>query len=274
VLTDFHSIPCFRFGRLVCRFARTRRQFVNKQTPTFGTASPGIDFGAEARMYRAWRDRESENLLLPKGVRKFARSRCCHAIAARKMPLFLHGRHPMNTTPKTGNKELADDRRAEYGALRAEILYSDQACMIITGALLSGSVAMLTFALDKGQPVLAVLLSPVWLVGYLYMTEKRSVIETIATYMRECIETEQTGFGWEKWLRDQNQVRGRFRRVFPYVIETIMSFAATLLIPLFISWRFQWRFAWSALLSSLFIPTMLFLEYCNYQKYRKRTEGS
>lgn len=178
----------------------------------------------------------------------------------------------MNTPPKPDKEELEDDRRAEYGALRAEVLYSDQACMIITGALLSGSIAVLTFAIDKGQPVLAAFLSPAWLVGYLYITEKRSVIETIATYMRERLETEQTGFGWEKWLRDRNQVRGQFRRVFPYFIETIVSFAAILLIPFFISWRIQWRLTWSVLGPSLFIPTMLILEYYNYQRYKKRTE--
>jgi hypothetical protein len=180
----------------------------------------------------------------------------------------------MNTTPKTDKEELGNDHRAEYGALRAEVLYSDQACIIIIGALLSGSVGVLTFALDKGLPILAAFLSPVWLVGYLYMTEKRSVIETIATYMRERIETEQTGFGWETWLRDRNQVRGRFRRVFPYLIETIVSFAAVLLIPIFISWRVHWRITWSVLWSSLFIPTMLILGYYNYQTYKKRSKNS
>jgi hypothetical protein len=180
----------------------------------------------------------------------------------------------MHITPKTDKEDIAGDRRAEYDALRAEILYSDQACMIITGALLSGSVAVLTFALDKGQPVLAAFLSPVWLIGYLYITEKRSVIETVATYMRECIETEQSGFGWETWLRERHQVRSRFRRVFPYLIETFVSFAATVLIPFFISWRSQWRLTWGVLFSSLFIPTMAVLEYCNYRKYGKRTKGS
>jgi hypothetical protein len=180
----------------------------------------------------------------------------------------------MHTTPKTDTQDVADDRRAEYGALRAEILYSDQACMIITGALLSGSVAVLTFALDKGQPVLAAFLSPVWLIGYLYMTEKRSVIETIATYMRECIETKQSGFGWETWIRERRHGRNQFRRVFPYLIETIVSFAATVLIPFFISWRSQWRITWGVLFSSLFISAMAVLEYCNYQRYEKRTEPS
>ena len=180
----------------------------------------------------------------------------------------------MHTDPETDKEDAADNCRAEYSALRAEILYSDQTCLIITGALLGGSVSLLTFAIDKGNPGLAAFLSPVWLIGYLYMTEKRSVIETIATYMRERVEIDRSGFGWETWLRERNQERSRFRRVFPYLIETIVSFIATLLIPFFISWRNHWGLTLGVLFSALFIPTIAFLEYYNYEQYRKRTKRS
>jgi hypothetical protein len=168
------------------------------------------------------------------------------------------------------DKGAADNSRAEYAALRAEIQYSDQVCLLLTGALLSGSVSLLTYALDKNRSFLALFLSPVWLIGYLYMTEKRSVIETIATYLRERIEKERPGFGWETWLRDRNQVRSRFRRVFPYLIETVVSAAATVLIPLFILWNNHWRLTWDFYAAAFFIPVMIVLEYRNYEKYRKR----
>jgi hypothetical protein len=91
----------------------------------------------------------------------------------------------MQNTPTQPSEGNGEDRRAEYESLRAEILYSDQVCLLITGALLSGSLALLTFVIDTlEQPDLAALLSPVWLIGYSYISEKRFVIETIAMYMR------------------------------------------------------------------------------------------
>jgi hypothetical protein len=169
---------------------------------------------------------------------------------------------------KTKKQEgTEEDRRTEYEALRAEILYSDQACMIIIGALLSGSVGVLTFAFDKNQPDVAAWLSPVWLIGYFYITEKRFVIETIAMYVREHVETQST-FGWENWLRSHREA---FPRFFPYLIETIVSVIASVVIPLFITWRKGWHLTTlSVIASSVFVPIMLWVGYRNYSRYKGR----
>jgi hypothetical protein len=165
---------------------------------------------------------------------------------------------------------IADDRRTEYEALRAEILYSDQVCLIIAGALLSGSLTLLTFIIDTlDQPNLAALLSPVWLVGYFYISEKRFVIETIAMYMRQCIE-KQTGFGWESWLRDERETILRFHRVFPYQIETLMTSVVILALPVFILWRNQWHRSWAFWLSVVFIFPMVWTVWRNLRAYAKR----
>jgi hypothetical protein len=178
----------------------------------------------------------------------------------------------MQNTQDSAGQDSADDRRAEYEALRAEILYSDQICLIITGALLSGSLALLTFVIGTlGKPELVALLSPVWLIGYLYIGEKRFVIETIAMYMRQRIEPE-SGFGWEEWLRAERQGRGQFRRVFPYYIETIVSGVTVVGLPLFIIWHNKWQFGWGFWISVLFILPMGRAVYRNLQAYAKREE--
>ena len=168
------------------------------------------------------------------------------------------------------SSSIVDDRRVEYEALRAEILYSDQVCLIITGALLSGSLALLTFIIDTlEQPNLAILLSPVWLIGYSYISEKRFVIETIAMYMRQNIE-KKSGFGWESWLCNERQALVRFHRVFPYHIETLMSSIVLIGLPVFILWHNKWQLSWAFWVSALFILPMMRAVYRNLQAYAKR----
>ena len=176
-----------------------------------------------------------------------------------------------NTQNSTGQGNR-DDRRAEYEALRAEILYSDQVCIIITGALLSGSLTLLTLVIEKlEQADLVALLSPVWLIGYSYISEKRFVIETIAMYMRQSVEPE-SGFGWEEWLRAQRQGRGQFPRMFPYLIETVMSGVAILGLPFFILWHYDCQPGWGFWISILFILPMIAVVYRNVRAYIKRAE--
>jgi uncharacterized membrane protein len=169
---------------------------------------------------------------------------------------------------------VGDDRRVEYEALRGEILYSDQACMIIAGALLSGSLTLLTAALDGNRQGFAAWLSPVWLIGYLYITEKRFVIETLAAYLREQLEADptQTGFGWEKWLKQCRQGRGRFRRFFPYYLETLITVLAVSAIPVFIYWRDNFTFHWSdigLIVSTIFVPVVFTVAWLNLNAYQR-----
>ena len=173
-------------------------------------------------------------------------------------------------TPEKVASHSASNCRAEYAALRAEVLYADQVCLMITGALLSGSIAVLSFIMQGGQAAdLAALLAPVWLIGYLYITEKRFVIETIARYVRHRVES-NPGFGWEKWLSQQDHARDRFPRAFPYVIESIVSFGATVLILLFIGWQNGWKHTWGMLISVLSIALLAISGGRSIPRYLKR----
>jgi hypothetical protein len=175
----------------------------------------------------------------------------------------------MNKSQDGSNQGGGEDRRSEYNALRAEILYSDQVCIIITGGLLSGSLALLTFAIQTlGRLELAALLSPAWLVGYWYISEKRFVIETIAMYMRQRVE-QHSGFGWENWLRTEHQGRAVFRRVFPFYIESIVSCTAVILLPCFLLWESKWRRGWGFWFSVIFVVPMLVVVYRNVRAYAK-----
>ena len=162
-----------------------------------------------------------------------------------------------------------DNIRSEYTALRAEILYCDQVCIIIIGALLSGSLTLLTFITQTlNQPNLLALLSPVWLIGYLYISEKRFVIETIAKYMRERIER-HAGFHWEKWLREELQKRRQFRRVYPYYLETFVSSIVILALPLLLFW-YKKHPDWGFWISIIFVPLMGLAIYKNILAYAGR----
>jgi hypothetical protein len=146
--------------------------------------------------------------------------------------------------------------------------------MIIAGALLSGTLTLLIAALDGNRQGLAAWLSPVWLIGYLYITEKRFVIETVATYLREQLEANQEhpGFGWEKWLKQGRQGRPRFRRFFPYYLETLMTVLAVSAIPPFIYWRNGFTSHWSdigLIVSTLFIPVVFYVAGVNLRAYQR-----
>jgi hypothetical protein len=173
-------------------------------------------------------------------------------------------------SPGATNGAIPDNIRAEYNALRAEVLYCDQACLIIMGALLSGSLTLLTFITQTlRQPNLLALLSPVWLIGYLYISEKRFVIETAAKYMRDRIER-QPGFGWETWLRGELSGRGQFRRVYPYYLETLVSGVAILGLPVLTYWDERWHPSWGVWTSVLFVPLTALVIYRNVLSYARR----
>ena len=170
-----------------------------------------------------------------------------------------------------------EDRRVEYEALRAEILYSDQACMVITGALLSGSLTLLTLALDNGRQGLTGWLSPVWLIGYLYITEKRFVIETVAAYMRDALEPVEGGFGWETWLARHRREREHFRRFYPYYLESAITLVAMLAVPSFIYWRDGLRFSRSdtgLVVSLALVPVIAIVQWHNVRAYSRRIPPS
>ena len=109
-----------------------------------------------------------------------------------------------------------EDRRAEYAALRSEILQADKICLLMMGYL----VAAVGFLYSKSLE---------WLVSFLafislcYFTEKRFSIRKIASFLADEVCKDDSGFGWEKHVQELRRQR-RLRPFFilrPYNAEVI-----------------------------------------------------
>ena len=93
---------------------------------------------------------------------------------------------------------------SEYTALRTELVHYDKLCLTILGSLLTISTAVYGIVADKGTFQLLPPLSIVWVVGFVYILDKRSSIVRIALYLRVYFESSDKDFGWESWLRDKS----------------------------------------------------------------------
>ncbi|OLP18263.1 hypothetical protein BST81_11670 [Leptolyngbya sp. 'hensonii'] len=109
-----------------------------------------------------------------------------------------------------------EDRRAEYTALRAEILQADNICLLMMGYLVTAVGFLYSVSLE-------------WLVSFLsfislcYFTEKRFSIRKIASFIASEVCKDDSGFGWEKYvqqLRQQRTLRP-FAILRPYNAEMI-----------------------------------------------------
>ncbi|MBE9088450.1 hypothetical protein IQ232_01245 [Microcystis aeruginosa LEGE 11464] len=109
-----------------------------------------------------------------------------------------------------------EDRRAEYTALRAEVLQADNICLLMMGYLVTAVGFLYSESLE-------------WLVSFLslislcYFTEKRFNIRKIASFIVSEVCKDDSGFGWEKYvqkLREQGTIRP-FVILRPYNAEVI-----------------------------------------------------
>jgi hypothetical protein len=124
----------------------------------------------------------------------------------------------------------SEDRRAEYIALRAEILQGDNICLALMGALLA-AVATL-YAKDNQLNWLVSLFA---FISLCYFTEKRFITRKIARFIQEEICNDDTGFTWESWLkrqRDSKDLRPLKSFLRPYNIE-ILTCSVVAVSPIF-----------------------------------------
>ena len=93
-----------------------------------------------------------------------------------------------------------EDRRAEYAALRAEILQADNIYLLMMGYLVTAVGFLYSVSLE-------------WLVSFLsfislcYFTEKRFSIRKIASFIAGKVCEDDSGFGWEKYVQELRQQR-------------------------------------------------------------------
>jgi hypothetical protein len=130
--------------------------------------------------------------------------------------------------PKSGKSE---DRRAEYVALRAEILQGDSICLALMGALIAATATL--YSKDNKLEWLVSLLA---FISLCYFTEKRFITRRIAKFIQEEVCGEDSGFEWESWVkrnRENRDLRPLNSLLRPYNIE-IITCSVIALSPMFV----------------------------------------
>src|SRR5437660_1795981 len=95
--------------------------------------------------------------------------------------------------------DVAAAMRLEYQLLRQQISEADNTCVLMLGLLITASLTIAGIATQRLAPSIAWLLTPLWVFGYWYLTEKRFIILKTALYLRTQVEPKCSGFGWETW---------------------------------------------------------------------------
>jgi hypothetical protein len=93
-----------------------------------------------------------------------------------------------------------EDRRTEYMALRAEILQSDNICVLMMGYLITAVGFLYSVHFEW-------LVSFLSFIGICYFTEKRFSIRNIASFIADEVCKDDSGFGWEKYVQKSRQER-------------------------------------------------------------------
>lgn len=156
--------------------------------------------------------------------------------------------------------QISENRRAEFTSLRAEIDRSDTTCVMLMAFLLTatGTLSMASFSNilgDDSRHIATWLISPIWLLGFWYFTEKRFVIIRIAGYIRENIEKHENGFNWETYGKELSQ-QGNYRRAIPwdpYHLEVVSCGIVLLGIPVLGFLIKNWTLTSFYLLSTILI---------------------
>lgn len=130
-------------------------------------------------------------------------------------------------------RDSSEGVRLEYELLREQIADADKTCVTLLGALVAGSAALATLSLERGSAQVAWLLSPLWLVGHMYLAEKRSMILKTAYYIGTRLESTQLGLGWERWHRQSIREK-EFYRYYPFYLECGIAAVVILLTPVFV----------------------------------------
>ena len=101
-------------------------------------------------------------------------------------------------------------------SLRRELVHYDAACLTILGSLITASAAIYGVVSDPNKHPYGLLcaLDAIWLVGFIYIIDKRSSIIRIALYIKMRFESSVSMFDgeenyyyeWETWLDSSGKV--------------------------------------------------------------------
>jgi hypothetical protein len=113
------------------------------------------------------------------------------------------------------------------------------------------------------------ILSPIWFIAFIYLTEKRFVIIRIATYIRDKIEREEAGYGWETSSRELAKYDKYERPLYldPYHIEVMVSSLALVLVPILGGWWNAWDYGNPYFISSVILVGLFLV--CSIRTLKK-----
>ncbi|MBL0716993.1 MAG: hypothetical protein JJV89_02985 [Desulfosarcina sp.] len=137
-----------------------------------------------------------------------------------------------------------ENTRAEHSALRQEILHADRTCLLLMGYLIAVTGAAGSAFVIESNSFAGWVLSPIWLIGFWYFTEKRFVIKRNGLYIEQYIEKSQDGFGWQSFLtrsRNEKSIRPALPWG-PYYIEAAVSALVIISIPIVGYVKLNWGF--------------------------------
>jgi hypothetical protein len=176
------------------------------------------------------------------------------------------------------SSEISENRRAEYVQLRKEIYDADRTCVLVMGFLITVSASAGSASIGLSPPIsdfLIWILSPVFMLGFWYFTEKRFVIIRITAYIRDYIEENEKGFGWCKFLRKLSK-GSKLRLAIPfdpYHLETTVCGFGVIGVPIYGLLVAQWSFTGWYFISSVVLAILyLILAWRSCRIYGKPLE--
>jgi hypothetical protein len=127
---------------------------------------------------------------------------------------------------------VVEGAQIEYKILRDQIAEADRTCVVLLGALITATLTLINVALSQGNPDIAWLVAPLWVVGHMYLVEKRSVILHTAHYLRVELERPEWGLRWETWHHQQiNRPVVQPARYYPFFLECVVAAVAVFATP-------------------------------------------
>jgi hypothetical protein len=171
-------------------------------------------------------------------------------------------------------QSIGEAIRLEYTILREQIAEADRTCVVMLGVLITGTLTLVSVSLSQRSPGLACMLVPVWLIGHLYLAEKRSVIVHTAHYIWTELERRHDGLNWEGWHHYQIYQEGtRPARYYPFYLECAVASVVVLINPFLIFYITHHWFS-PALITSILLVLIFFavmvrgvLLYTRFEKY-------
>lgn len=96
------------------------------------------------------------------------------------------------------------DKLTEYSELRAELRQWDTTCVTVLGFLGGLWTAVYGFSDLEENSFVLIVLSILWIIGILYIVDKRFQIRKISLFLKIEVEDRDSGLYWETWQKEND----------------------------------------------------------------------